>query len=211
MQQYLLRRVVALFCAFTAALWIFVLSAAFSVAKAQVPTAAQQHRSLLIRSAHAVWGLDAPVAVFAAQVHQESGWRPNAVSHVGAQGLAQFMPSTTKWIAALYPELAAQQPYSPAWALRALVAYDLWLYERTPDRYVPRDRMWVALRSYNGGLGHWQQEAAATGLRLPDRLQVDAACGLARRAPVHCAENLGYPHRILVVLQPRYLDWGPGL
>ena len=71
--------------------------------------------------------------------------------------------------------------------------------------------MWVALRSYNGGLGHWQAEAARTGLRLPTRWQVDAACGTARRAMVHCAENLGYPHRILTVLQPRYLQWGPGL
>ena len=178
---------------------------------AQVPQAAQQHRALLVRTAHAAWGLDAPVAVFAAQVHQESAWRADAVSHVGAQGLAQFMPSTTRWIAGLSPDLAAQQPFNVAWALRALVTYDRWLYDRTPARYTPRDRMWVALRGYNGGLGHWQAEAAATGAVQPTRAQVDAACGSAKRAPVHCRENLGYPHRILVVLQPRYLQWGPGL
>ena len=34
-----------------------------------------------------MWGLGAPISVFAAQVHQESAWRPEAVSHVGAQGL----------------------------------------------------------------------------------------------------------------------------
>ena len=181
------------------------------LAPAQVPQAAQQFRPLLLRTAHAAWGLDAPVAVFAAQVHQESAWRPDAVSHVGAQGMAQFMPATTRWIATQAPELAAQQPFSPAWALRALVTYDRWLYERTPAHYPPRDRMWVALRAYNGGLGHWQAEARTLGVRLPTRVQVDAACGLARRAPVHCAENLGYPQRILVVLQPRYLPWGPGL
>lgn len=181
------------------------------MAHAQVPQAAQQYRPLLVRTAHAFWGLDAPVAVFAAQVHQESAWRPDAVSHVGAQGLAQFMPGTTRWIAGLHPDLAAQQPYNPAWALRALVTYDLWLYERTPARYDPFDRMWVALRAYNGGLGHWQAEARGLGVRLPSRVQVDAACGTARRAAVHCRENLGYPHRILVVLQPRYLQWGPGL
>ena len=98
-----------------------------------------------------------------------------------------------------------------AWALRALVTYDRWLYDRTPARYTPHERMWVALRGYNGGLGHWQAEAAATGAVQPTRAQVDAACGSAKRAPVHCRENLGYPHRILVVLQPRYLQWGPGL
>lgn len=175
------------------------------------PAAAQQHRALLVRTAHAAWGLDAPVAVFAAQVHQESAWRPDAISHVGAQGLAQFMPATTRWIARLQPDLAAQQPYNPAWALRALVTYDRWLYVRAPARYTPYERMWVALRAYNGGLSHWQAEAAATGAVQPTLAQVDAACGKARRAAVHCRENLGYPHRILVVLQPRYAAWGPGL
>jgi len=196
-------------------LWGWCAALAVSVlahcAQAQVPQAAQQHRALLVRTAHAAWGLDAPVAVFAAQVHQESAWRPDAISHVGAQGLAQFMPATTRWIAGLSPHLAEQQPFNVAWSLRALVTYDRWLYDRAPARYAPRERMWVALRSYNGGLGHWQAEAAATGAAQPTRAQVDAACGKARRAAVHCSENLGYPHRILVVLQPRYAAWGPGL
>ncbi len=179
--------------------------------QAQVPQAAQQYRALLVRTAHAVWGLDAPVAVFAAQIHQESAWNAQAISRVGAQGLAQVMPATATWIAGVDPALAARQPFSPAWALRALVTYDRWLYERTPARYAPRDRMWVALRGYNGGLGHWQAEAAASGAARPTRVQVDAACGRAKRAPVHCRENLDYPHRILVVIQPRYAAWGPGL
>ena len=179
--------------------------------QAQVPQAAQQYRALLVRTAHAVWGLDAPVAVFAAQILQESAWNAQAISRVGAQGLAQFMPATATWIAGVDPALAARQPFSPAWALRALVTYDRWLYERTPARYAPKDRMWVALRGYNGGLGHWQAEAAASGAARPTRVQVDAACGRAKRAPVHCRENLDYPHRILVVIQPRYAAWGPGL
>lgn len=180
-------------------------------ARAQpIPQAAAAYRADLVRNARAVWGLQAPVAVFAAQVHQESGWRPAAVSHVGAQGLAQFMPETTAWISRIDPALSAAAPFSPGWALRALVSYDRWLWERTPDAYSPRDRMWVALRAYNGGLGHWQAEARRAGA-APTRAEVDAACGTARRHRSHCAENLGYPHRILVVLQPRYLAWGPGL
>ena len=180
--------------------------------QAQVPQAAQQYRALLVRTAHAVWGLDAPVAALAAQVHQESGWRPDAVSHVGARGMAQFMPATATWWCALNGlGAAACQPHNPTWALRALVGYDKYLFDRTPVRYGERDRMWVALRSYNGGLGHWQKEAAVSGTAQPSRSQVDAACGKARRAAVHCKENLGYPHHILVVLQPRYAAWGPGL
>lgn len=175
------------------------------------PVAARKYRALLVRTARAVWGLDAPVALFAAQVHQESGWRPDAVSHVGAAGLAQFMPATSRWISTTDPLLADNQPFNPAWSLRAMVRYDLQLYQAAPSHYSPRDRMWVALRAYNGGLSHWQREAASTGLARPTRAQVDAACGQARRAALHCRENLGYPHRILIVLQPRYLQWGPGL
>ena len=199
---------------FTAAAGLVLVCALLALAlpvQAQVPQAAQQYRALLVRTAHAVWGLDAPVAVLAAQIHQESAWNAQAISRVGAQGLAQFMPATATWIAGVDPALAARQPFSPAWALRALVTYDRWLYERTPARYAPKDRMWVALRGYNGGLGHWQAEAAASGAARPTRVQVDAACGRAKRAPVHCRENLDYPHRILVVIQPRYAAWGPGL
>lgn len=182
------------------------------VAHAQVPAQAARYRAELVRAAHSQWGLDAPVAALAAQVHQESGWRPDAVSHVGARGMAQFMPATATWWCALNGlGTAACQPHNPTWALRALVGYDKYLFDRTPVRYGERDRMWVALRSYNGGLGHWQKEAAVSGTAQPSRSQVDAACGKARRAAVHCKENLGYPHHILVVLQPRYAAWGPGL
>ena len=182
------------------------------VAHAQVPAQAARYRAELVRAAHTQWGLDAPVAALAAQVHQESGWRPDAVSHVGARGMAQFMPATATWWCALNGlGAAACQPHNPTWALRALVGYDKYLFDRTPVRDGERDRMWVALRSYNGGLGHWQKEAAVSGTAQPSRSQVDAACGKARRAAVHCKENLGYPHHILVVLQPRYAAWGPGL
>lgn len=192
--------------------WL-VLAGAVQCAQAQgIPAAANAHKRTLIRAAQTEWGLGAPVAVFAAQVHQESAWRPEAVSHVGARGLAQFMPATSVWWCGLVGLSQAEcQPHNPTWALRALVGYDRWLYDRTPKHYSEFDRMWVALRAYNGGLGHWQREAASTGLARPTRLQVDAACGRARRAPVHCRENLGYPQRILITLQPRYASWGPGL
>ncbi|MBB5204435.1 soluble lytic murein transglycosylase-like protein [Inhella inkyongensis] len=181
---------------------------------AQTPAAAAPYRAELTRAAHLHWGLDAPVAALAAQVHQESGWRPQAVSHVGAQGLAQFMPATAKWWCELHGLSALDcQPANPTWALRALAGYDRWLFDRAPPQYAPRERIWVALRAYNGGLGHWQAERrVALAAGRPDTpAAVDAACGQARRAALHCAENLGYPHRILNVLQPRYASWGAGL
>ncbi|MAY88458.1 lytic transglycosylase domain-containing protein [Arenibacterium halophilum] len=37
-----------------------------------------------------------PEDLFARLIQQESGWNPNAVSHKGAQGLAQLMPATAR-------------------------------------------------------------------------------------------------------------------
>src|SRR5450830_1352435 len=91
---------------------------------------AQQHRLTLKREAQLAWGLGAPVATFAAQVHQESRWRVAARSPVGAVGLAQFMPSTSNWIGGLYASLGDRAPTNPVWALRALVTYDKWLADR---------------------------------------------------------------------------------
>lgn len=189
-----------------------LLALAMTPAQAQVPPQAQRYRADLLRAAHSQWGLDAPVAALAAQVQQESGWNPNAISRVGAAGLAQFMPATAQWWCQrgqISPEQC--QPHNPSWALRALVGYDKYLYALAPAHYRPFDRLWVALRAYNGGLGHWQLEARASGLPRPTREQVDAACGRARRAAVHCKENLAYPQHILVRLQPIYLSWGPAL
>jgi soluble lytic murein transglycosylase-like protein len=177
-----------------------------------VPPAAATYKPMLLRAAHTTWGLDAPVAVLAAQVHQESGWRPNAVSTVGALGLAQFMPATARWwcgvdkasTSATAP--ADCSPTNPTWALRALVGYDRWLYDRLAAAGPEPDRMWATLRAYNGGLGHWLAERGhAVG---PGRAAVDAACGTAKRSPQFCPESLGYPRRIMVALQPRYSAWG---
>lgn len=181
-----------------------------------IPPEATRWRAELTRQAHAQWGLDAPVPALAAQVHQESGWRADAVSRVGAQGMAQFMPATARWWCEVNRLTVADcQPSNPRWALRAVVGYDKWLWDRLGAAGEPyRDavkgrgaRLWATLRSYNGGLGHWHAESRlAAG---PLRTHIDAACGRARRAVVHCAENLGYPRRILFDLQPRYAAWGP--
>jgi len=179
----------------------------FHPVHAQVPVKAASYRAELTRAAHSQWGLNAPIAALAAQVHQESGWNPAAVSRMGAAGMAQFMPATATWWCQLNKLTPAQcRPTNATWALRALAGYDKWLWDRVPDRFNAHDRMWVALRGYNGGLGHWQAEARYAS--DDTRRAIDAACGRARRHVSHCKENLGYPQRILVVLQPRYAAWG---
>lgn len=187
---------------------LLVLPAWAQSAGQALPLAGRFQRELL-QQAHLQWGLDAPVAALAAQVHQESGWDAAAVSRAGARGLAQFMPATARWWCAR--EGVADSdclPHNPAWALRAMVGYDKFLFDRTPGYMDRFDRLWLMLRGYNGGEGHWRAEARATGLALPTRGQIDAACGRARRAALHCRENLAYARRILLVLQPRYASWG---
>ena len=168
---------------------------------------AQAYRADLTRIAHSTWGLNAPVPVFAAQLHQESGWDVSAVSPVGALGMGQFMPATAQWWCQINRLSAADcQPRNAVWAMRSLVGYDLWLLQRV-NGGSEFDRMWASLRSYNGGLGHWQNEAKLVRPLL-DHVSVDRVCGRASRAPVHCAENLGYPDRILNRLQRLYASWG---
>ncbi|MCQ8103278.1 transglycosylase SLT domain-containing protein [Methylomonas sp. SURF-2] len=171
-----------------------------------LPRAAVHYRAELTRIAHAEWGLDAPLAAFAAQIHQESGWRPDAVSRVGALGMSQFMPATARWWCELQRQRVLDcQPTNPAWAMRAMIGYDRWLLQRVKGAS-EFDRLWAALRSYNGGLGHWLNEARNAGSY--QRAEVDRACGSARRSVVHCRENLDYPRRILLTLQPLYAGWG---
>lgn len=108
-----------------------------------------------------VWGLDAPISTFAGQIHQESGWRADVTSPVGASGLAQFMPATAGWISGLHISLQDNEPTNPTWAIRALVEYDKWLYERVPVSANHCEQMAFVLSSYNGGIGNLLKDVSA--------------------------------------------------
>lgn len=172
-----------------------------------IPPEALKHRRDLMRNARAVWGITAPIATFAAQVHQESGWRTDARSPY-ASGLAQFTPSTADWIGEIFPEeLGERQPLNPSWALRALARYDLYLWKRVSVHDSPCDRMAFALSGYNGGEG-WrkkrQQRSTASGsFRVTGKINPGIQ-------PDNQRENEDYPLRILIYWQPVYAPWGPG-
>ena len=91
-----------------------------------------------------------------------------------------------------------------------MVRYDKFLYDRLARAGGECNRWWAAMRSYNGGLGHWLAEARLAS-DPSNRASVDRQCGSARRSIKHCAENLGYPERIINRHQPRYLAWGRGV
>ncbi|MBI1175667.1 MAG: transglycosylase SLT domain-containing protein [Sideroxydans sp.] len=180
---------------------------------ATIPRAALHYKRDLIRVVHATWGLDAPVAAFAAQIHQESGWNPRAVSYVGAQGMAQFMPATAKWWCDLNHLSAVDcQPANPIWAMRSLVGYDRWLWNRIKAGD-ERSHTAMALSAYNGGLGWVYRDQKLASAKGADSLtwfdQVETFN--AGRSAASFAENRGYPRRILILLQPLYLSWGRGV
>ncbi len=183
--------------------------AASCTAHAQVPTDAARYRLTLTREARAVWGLNAPVASFAAQIHQESRWNPEATSPVGAQGLAQFMPSTATWISGLYPSLADRAPRNPTWAIRALVTYDAQLFTQVRQAVDDCQRFAFALSAYNGGIG-WvhRRQAKAT----QPGICFDQACVINPGVtPSAQAENQAYPRHILLRHQAIYSSWGEGI
>lgn len=188
-------------------------SGAMSTYAQQVPSAAVRYRADLVRAAHAHWGLDAPIAALAAQVHQESGWNPSAVSKVGAVGMGQFMPGTATWWCQINDMPPDQcQPRNPVWALQALVGYDKWLYDRVRSTDA-RNRMAFALSAYNGGLGWVNRDKLLASSKGLDPLvwfgsveRVNAGRGAA-----NWRENRAYPQRILQILQPLYSHWGPGI
>jgi hypothetical protein len=93
-----------------------------------------QYRQPILRSA-ARWGV--PPALMAGQLMAESGFDPNAGSPAGAQGIAQFMPST----AAAY---GLTDPYDPVAAIEAQahLMSDLLRQFGSPE---------LALAAYNAG------------------------------------------------------------
>jgi soluble lytic murein transglycosylase-like protein len=169
-----------------------------------IPAQAATYRAQVVREAHAAGGLGAPVPMFAAQIHQESGWKPTARSGVGAMGLAQFMPGTADWIANLYPaDLKPGAPLDPNWAIRALVRYDYWLYKRVPKFQKGDERWAAALASYNAGLGWIQKDQ---GLVSCDASKWFGCVENAvdKRTADNRKQSRDYPVRILLKLRPLY-------
>jgi soluble lytic murein transglycosylase-like protein len=178
-----------------------------ALASGIIPDEAEHYMRQLEREARAEFGLNAPVALLAAQLHQESRWNPNAKSSAAAQGLAQFMPRTAVWIAEVYPELAPADPWDASWSIRAQVRYMSYLHKRITGA-TSCDRWAFSLSSYNGGLGNLRKDQALTrangGISI---VWADVAKYSGRNASA-MRENRGYVQRITQVLEPLYLNAG---
>jgi soluble lytic murein transglycosylase-like protein len=184
-------------------------------ARAEIPMQAEQYRRDLSRIAQAEWGLEAPIATFAAQLHQESRWKFDAKSPAGAQGLGQVMPSTATWLAELFPKaLSKVEPYNPTWSMQALVSYDRWLADRIKARD-PCQQGAMFLSSYNGGLGWLIRDRKLASAKGADPLTWFGSIERfnAGRSAAAFKENRQYPRLILQRWERLYVDagWGKGL
>ena len=95
----------------------------------------------------AMWQL--PSGFFARLIWQESQFDANAVSSAGAQGIAQFIPSTAQL-------QGLQNPYDPAEALARSAQYLRFLTDKFGN-------LGLAAAAYNGGEGAAARFIAGTG------------------------------------------------
>jgi membrane-bound lytic murein transglycosylase F len=83
----------------------------------------------------------------AAVVYQESHYNPRARSYTGVKGLMQVTLRTAR-------EMGIENRLDPAQSIHAGVKYMRKMYERFDDIDRRRDRLLIALASYNVGYGH---------------------------------------------------------
>jgi soluble lytic murein transglycosylase-like protein len=107
--------------------------------------------------------------IFKAQSMTESNLNPDAVSHVGARGLMQLMPST-------YDEIRTRNPHfgqinDPEWNIAAGIYYNRLLYRQWSPKIADTDLKPFMFGSYNAGSGTiLRAQKVAIGKSLDEHL-----------------------------------------
>ena len=91
-----------------------------------------------IRTASSEFGVEE--AIVRAIIHAESAYRPNAISHAGAQGLMQLIPATAS-------RFGVADPFDPSQNIRGGVRYLSWLMKRYSSNLT------LVAAAYNAGEG----------------------------------------------------------
>jgi soluble lytic murein transglycosylase-like protein len=215
------RRIASLLAALS--LFVALSTTAGATGPQHLPHEALQYKRALVASAHYEFGLDAPIADLAAQLEAESGWRTDAHSGVGAQGLAQFMPATALDLAEQRPDICAPaNPFSASWAIRCQAAYMHSLYialkPMPSPRYTPTlaqipecDHWAMTFAAYNGGIGWLMRDRVLTIAAPgdPNRWFGFVEFYTKRNAAAE-RENRSYPLKIMRDFAPKYVadSWG---
>ena len=179
----------------------------FSVSAEFIPKNAFKYKRFATATYKLVLGYDAPISAMASQIHWESAWRVSAKSPVGAQGLAQFLPSTAKDISSRHSELREGDPFNPKWAIRAQAVYMRTLLKQNTAVDDCED-LAFALAGYNGGRG-WvlaEKDLAKDAGYDPFRWWGNVEKFNARSEEAY-RENREYPRKILIRTQSLYRKW----
>ena len=184
--------------------WLTLLLVIWTVQVSAWDRAAAPYIPTVIREVQARFGVPGPSPVVMAQIEQESGWNPKAVSYAGAQGLMQFMPQTAMWTA-VQAGFGNVDPTNPLWSIRAGVWYDWWLRTRVMKYESDCDRWHFALAGYNGGLGHVYARQSMS--QKPGSWLATGYLNPGIR-PTSQSENENYPVKIIHKLQPKYASFG---
>ena len=186
---------------------IFLIFISTQTPLANAPKESLKYKRDLIRYSRITWGMDAPVPLFASQIHQESSWNHLAQSKY-AKGLSQFTPRTADWIMELYPELEKGNVYNPIWSIRAMLLYDKWLDKRILSKG-ECDQWAMILSSYNGGLTWLNRDKVlaesngANPMAWWENVELYSS-----RAKWAKKENRNYPKKIIYEHQAIYREWG---
>ncbi len=99
-----------------------------------------------------------PWVLLASMSYQESKWNRRAISPTGVRGLMMLTRSTAA-------DLGIQNRLDPKKSIAGGARYLSHLFDRLPDTIQTSDRMFLALASYNVGIGH-VRDAQLLGQRL---------------------------------------------
>lgn len=133
--------------------------------------------------------------VLKALAHQESRFRPDARSPVGARGICQIMPDTARDLGVSPDRLDDPRVNADAAARYLRRLWELWPH--LPDGPPHWTRLRFTLACYNGGRGRVRRIAGETNASTWERLQ-----------PHLPQETQTYVHRIVVELYPAYASSG---
>ena len=151
-----------------------------------------RYDALIKGAARIYWG-DFPFwSAWKAQLWQESRLDPDAVSPVGAAGVAQFMPGTWREIA---PALGYGH-FPPSSVRPAIEAGAYYMAKLRRGWSAPRpafDRHWLAAASYNAGFGNILKAQKVCG--GPSLYREIISC-LPQVTGRHSAETIDYVTKI---------------
>lgn len=127
----------------------------FGQANLATGTVPPEFEAWVIRAGSLCEEISAPL--IAAQIEQESGWNPDAVSPAGAQGLSQFMPYTWPSYGIDADGNGVISPFDPADAIMAQAKFDCDTVAQAKQDLtsgrIKGDLIDIVLAAYNCGYG----------------------------------------------------------